>query len=86
MLQDVIYTVGYPDALKEATAALKDPRLLQPITERCASYVGKSAADWNSLNVPAADRTCDPRSPEQRQAAGAASTSPKPRPKPTASR
>ncbi|MEP7210997.1 MAG: hypothetical protein ABI740_09190 [Alphaproteobacteria bacterium] len=81
MLQDVIYTVGYPAALKEATAALKDPRLSQPITERCAMYIGRSAADWNKLEVSAADRTCDPRSPEQRQTAGAAKTQPKPVPR-----
>jgi hypothetical protein len=80
VLQDAIYTTGYAAALKEATAALKDPHLSQPITQRCAGYVGKSGTDWNTLEVSAADRTCDPRSPEQRQAADTAKTQPKPKP------
>jgi hypothetical protein len=69
MLKDAIYTTGYEAALKQATAALKDPRLSQPITRRCADYLGKDAAAWNKFDVSAADKTCDPRSAEQRQKA-----------------
>jgi hypothetical protein len=79
MLQDAIYTIGYPAALKEASAALKDPVLPQSITQRCAAYVGKTAADWNDIDVSAANRTCDPRSPDQRQAADTAKNAPKPK-------
>jgi hypothetical protein len=80
ILQDAIYTTGYPAALKEASAALKDPLLVQPITQRCAAYVGKTPADWNVLEVSPASRTCDPRSPDQRQAADKAKAEPKPKP------
>jgi hypothetical protein len=80
ILRDAIYTMGYAAALKEASAALKDPLLAQPLTQRCAAYVGKSAADWNSLEASPASRTCDPRSPAQRQAADKARSEPAPRP------
>jgi hypothetical protein len=79
ILRDAIYTTGYAAALKEASAALKDPRLSQPITQRCAPYIGQGTTAWNTLDVAPADHTCDPRSSGQRQAADAAKT-PKPKP------
>ncbi len=80
ILQDAIYTTGFPAALKEGSAALKDPRLSQALTQRCAPYIGQGAMVWNELDVAPANHTCDPRSSDQRQAAEAARA---PKPKPT---
>ncbi len=68
ILRDSIYTGGYADALKEASAAMMDPKLALAIPERCAAFIGKGTADWAALNVSPAERTCDPRTPAQRQA------------------
>ena len=80
ILQDAIYTIGYPSALKEASAALKDTRLLEPLTHRCAPYIGQGRMVWNELDVAPANHTCDPRSSDERQAQEAAKA---PKPKPT---
>lgn len=68
MLRDAIYTTGYAAALEEATAALKDPRLSKPLTERCAGYVANGAVVWREAGATPASRTCDPRTPQQKQA------------------
>lgn len=79
ILRDFIYASGYPDALKEAAAALKDTaRIAEPITRRCQTYVGQGTAIWDELGPALADapanHTCDPRSPEERNDAATRKT------------
>jgi hypothetical protein len=74
MLSDAIYTDGYAEALREATAALADPELAKPISERCQRFAKERQEFWKIADVTAALRVCDPRTPEQRQRDSASST------------
>lgn len=67
VLQDGIYTGGFKDALKEATAALADPELKKTIEERCKPFAGKDDAFWKSAKVSAAQKVCDPRTEQQKR-------------------
>ncbi|MBI1362338.1 MAG: hypothetical protein GC155_18845 [Alphaproteobacteria bacterium] len=67
ILKDSIYTVGFSDALKAASAAMTDPKLALAIPERCAAFTGKESSDWANLHVSPAEQTCDPRTPDQKQ-------------------
>lgn len=70
ILLDAIYTGGYADALKEATAALADPELKKPIEQRCAQFANKPQDFWKTAKLSGALRVCDPRSAEQRRRDG----------------
>jgi hypothetical protein len=52
--------------LKEASAALKDPAIKQPLTQRCAAYAGKHEGGPVFVAPSAAIATCDDRPAGQR--------------------
>lgn len=51
---------GHEEALTEALAALSDPRVSLPLTDRCAAYVEWDNDDWARAEVSPAEATCDP--------------------------
>lgn len=69
MLSDALYADGYAAALEQASAALNDDGIGQPIVERCASLMNKNDAFWrtSSSTSPPASHACDPRLPDQRR-------------------
>lgn len=67
VLADTVYTDGVDEALAAARAALDDPAIAGPLTERCAPYVAEPMQVWGEgAAVSPAVRSCDPRTPEQR--------------------
>lgn len=69
ILQDAIYTDGLGEALSAARAALADPAITQPLTERCLPFIGPDPAtpfETVFAGASPAARTCDSRTPEQR--------------------
>lgn len=71
LLEDGIYVDGYAEALKQATAALADPLLNQPFTQRCVGLTGKSDEFWLKPEIAPVLFSCDPRTLQQRQTAEA---------------
>lgn len=68
ILTDAFYSGGYAVALQQATTALTDPEIAQPIAERCARFASEPDSFWMVANVSPALLVCDPRTPEQRAA------------------
>jgi len=67
ILRDSVYTDGLEAALTAAQAALDDPAIAQPLTERCLPYVSEPMSFWSETpDVSPAAQTCDSRTPEQR--------------------
>lgn len=51
---------GHEAALEEAMAALGDPLVGLPLTERCAAFAEWTNDDWARAEVSPAEETCDP--------------------------
>ena len=63
---DRIGARGFEAAASEALAALADPKIAEPLTERCASFVDWDNDAWASAAVSPAEASCDPLSEEDR--------------------
>ncbi len=68
VISDAFAAGGHEAALAEALAALADPKIRLPLTERCAAYVGWDNDDWaDAEGLSPAEETCDPLTDITRQ-------------------
>jgi len=67
LLQDVLYTDGFENALGQAGEAAGDEEIARPIVERCARLADTDDVFWKNADVTAALVVCDPRLPERRR-------------------
>jgi hypothetical protein len=67
ILRDALYADGFKAALEEAVAALSDPLIAQPLTERCIAFLDRPVSFWRAAEgASESARSCDPRTAEQR--------------------
>lgn len=67
ILIDALYAHGFESALKQATDALADPEIAQPIITRCERFADRPDEFWKLADVTPALLACDPRPPELRR-------------------
>jgi|GEM_PF-1514559 len=67
LLADVIYTLGYEEALRTGQSALSDGEIAAPVAVRCARFLGQPDAFWPKAVLSPALRVCDPRLPQERR-------------------
>ena len=67
LLADVIYTLGYEEALKTGQSALADAGIAAPIAARCERFLDEPDAFWSEVVLSPALRVCDPRLPQERR-------------------